>query len=270
MLRGAASVHDVLADPIGRYFAGESFLVWFHHKLAGAFVFGQLHPNDYVHVQQLLVTRVLECPYDLLLDLAAVEVFDERAFALLEGFLATNARLLAGLRRLALVRPRGLAGSAIVGLFYDRVSSRVDAAIFTDRAEAMSWLGHDPAAPERTDVDEVIAKFHHVSPLLRRLRGWLVREVADATLASAARWLGTSERSLQRQLTESNTTFRDELAHARIRAAEALLGSDDKIDTIARRLGYGSGSSFTTLFSRVVGESPEEFRRRRRATRTSP
>jgi AraC-like DNA-binding protein len=265
-VRAATSVDDVLADPVGAYFAGASFLVWFQPDLAGAFAFGRLAPSDYPLVQRLLVTPSLPRGYDLLCDTSAIEVFDERAFELLATILQLKgAELLGGIRRLALIRPAGLVGATIAGLFYERVLPHVDAALFADRAEALDWLGYAPNARTRTEIDDVIHAFYAVPQVLRDLRALLVQHVADATLASAAQALGRSERSLQRELARANTSFRAELTRARIRVAESLLASsDDKVETIAHQLGFASLPAFTTLFGEVVGESPGEFRKRRR------
>jgi AraC-like DNA-binding protein len=266
-VRAATSVDDVLGDPVGAYFAGTSFLVWFQPNLSGAFAFGRLATADYPLVQRLLVTPSLPRGYDLLCDLSAIEVFDERAFELLASFLQMHgAQLLGGIRRFALIRPAGLVGATIVGLFYERVLPHVSAALFADRAEALDWLGYAANASERTEIDDVIGTFHAVPPVLRDLRALLPQRVADATLATSAQALGRSERSLQRELSRANTSFRAELTRARIRAAESLLASsDDKIETIAHQLGFASVPAFTSVFGEVVGESPSEFRRHRRS-----
>ena len=73
-----------------------------------------------------------------------------------------------------------------------------------------------------------------------------------------------SERTLQRELSRANTSFRAELMRVRVMVAENLLTStDDKVETIARSLGYASVPAFTTSFSKVYGETPIELRRRR-------
>ena len=47
-------------------------------------------------------------------------------------------------------------------------------------------------------------------------------------------------------------------------AADALVGSDDGLETIARRIGYGSAFSFSNAFKTMHGTSPSHYRRERR------
>jgi AraC-like DNA-binding protein len=264
-VRVATSVKDVLGDPVGAYFAGQSFMVWFQPNLAGSFAFGRLVAADFPLVHELITTPVLPAGYDMLCDCSAVEVFDERAFTLIAGVLEQRAsELLRDVRRFAVVRPAGLAGASVSGVFYDKLQPHVEAALFAHRAEALGWLGYPANAPERAEIDAVIGTFHDVPPFLRDLRALLVTDIAEATLASAAKLLGKSDRSLQRELARANTSFRAEQTRARVRVAEGLLASgDDKIEAIARQLGFASVPAFTALFGRIAGESPVEFRRRR-------
>lgn len=45
-------------------------------------------------------------------------------------------------------------------------------------------------------------------------------------------------------------------------AADCLRGSEDTLDTVARRVGYGSAFALSTAFKRVYGVRPVEYRRR--------
>jgi AraC-like DNA-binding protein len=265
-VRPASSIDEILAAPLGRYFVARSFVVWFQPKLAGAFAFGPLDPADEPQLARLLVTPALAPKYNLLCDFSAIEVFDQRGFELLTTFFAGHASLVANLKRFAGVRPPGLAGIGLAGVFYEKVEPIVEAGLFTDRAEALAWLGY--AEAERADVDELIGTVSTVSPVLRQLRSMLFRGVATTTLDQAAAALGISKRSLQRELATAKTSFRSELSRVRVRLAESLLTTtDDKIETIARRLGFTSVPAFTTSFGRIVGETPHDFRRRRSAIR---
>jgi AraC-like DNA-binding protein len=72
-----------------------------------------------------------------------------------------------------------------------------------------------------------------------------------------------SERSLQRSLGAAGTTFKDEIAEARIRAARRLLADgDEPLSAIAREVGCSSLQHFSTLFRKRTGETPSAFRRR--------
>ncbi|GAB2513971.1 AraC family transcriptional regulator [Nocardia heshunensis] len=85
----------------------------------------------------------------------------------------------------------------------------------------------------------------------------------DADLGTVARRLIVSPRSLQRQLHERGTTWRDEIAAIRHEQATNLLRETDlPLQSIAARLGYTDPRSFRRAFHRHTGQSPTDFRRR--------
>jgi AraC-like DNA-binding protein len=49
-------------------------------------------------------------------------------------------------------------------------------------------------------------------------------------------------------------------------AGQLLAHSDEKIEAIARKVGCSSSSRLSTLFRKAVGETPAQFRARRRHT----
>ena len=69
-------------------------------------------------------------------------------------------------------------------------------------------------------------------------------------------------------LHDRGTTFGNELRRARLRAAERMLGDVSlgamQIGEIAHLCGFGSQAHFSTLFRRLRGLSPREFRNGRR------
>jgi AraC-like DNA-binding protein len=190
-----------------------------------------------------------------------VTAVDERAFVWARGFIEQwIGEIARRARRLAIVRPAGLAGATLTGLFYDWVQPRFDAKLFGERSAALDWLEVD--AVSRAAIDELHDSFMQ-TPWIRQLREALARDLRDATVDRIAEALAISARSLQRQLSGHDTSFSDELARARIRAAEAmLLESVEKIETIATHVGFRSPSAFTAMFRRVNGETPIAFRER--------
>jgi AraC-like DNA-binding protein len=265
-VRHAPSVDDFLADPVGAHVRGRAFAAWMPtDRLAGASHFGAFEAADLPAMRalfDLVLHPALVVPYDLVHDLGGVDRLDLPAFEFLAAFLAAwMPKLAGGLRRLAVVRPPGLAGAAFTGLFHD-FGAKFDAELFTSRDEALRWLGVDD--PVRRELLAVAEAFEHAPPLLRRLRDALAAH-ADLTLDDAARALGESSRSLQRHLAEERTSFRGELAGARIRVAKRrLVETDDKIEIIARDLGFRSVAAFTTMFGKLAGEPPDAFRKRGR------
>jgi transcriptional regulator GlxA family with amidase domain len=88
-------------------------------------------------------------------------------------------------------------------------------------------------------------------------------------LASLA---GLSPRHLQRRFTqETGLPPAAYVERVRVEAAQqALVGSDDPLDTIARRYGFGTAETLRRSFHRLVGIAPSDYRDRfRTATATA-
>jgi AraC-like DNA-binding protein len=82
-------------------------------------------------------------------------------------------------------------------------------------------------------------------------------------VAKIARDLGTSERTLQRRITEEGATFRGLLADTRQELGEHLLSdSSISIDEVAILLGYRDTSSFYRAFKELQGVTPHNWRER--------
>jgi AraC-like DNA-binding protein len=169
------------------------------------------------------------------------------------------------MRRVAIVRPEGHAGIVLAGVFYELVTGVFEAALFADRREAAQWLGHPEALAASQELDGIIESLRNLSPEIRRLQTHLAAQLARPNIEEAAAELGISSRSLQRLLGAVGTSFRRQVEHARVRAAEALLlDGQTKLEAIAREVGYSTLSHFSVAFRRATGETPSDFRRRRR------
>ena len=82
-----------------------------------------------------------------------------------------------------------------------------------------------------------------------------------------ARELGLSVRTLQRRLTNHNTSFEGEVRQERMKVAERLLAeTETAITTIALDLGFATAQHFATSFNQHAGETPTAFRSRRQRT----
>jgi AraC-like DNA-binding protein len=83
------------------------------------------------------------------------------------------------------------------------------------------------------------------------------------TVASVARDLGLSARSLQRRLAEEGTTLRDLVqAHRRLMAESRLTSGQASHALIAHALGYSDSTVFWRAFKRWSGASPTDYRGR--------
>ncbi len=122
-----------------------------------------------------------------------------------------------------------------------------------------SWLASEEQvtrglANADPTVGEALRLMHHHPD-----HGW--------TIASLAREVGVSRAALARRfgdlVGEPPMTY---LTHWRLSlAADLLVATDDAIDTVARRVGYGSGFALSAAFKRVRGISPHQHRRASRS-----
>ncbi|MCC6201283.1 MAG: AraC family transcriptional regulator ligand-binding domain-containing protein [Moraxellaceae bacterium] len=83
--------------------------------------------------------------------------------------------------------------------------------------------------------------------------------------ASVASVFDIAERTLRRQLSEENTSFRELLDQVRFRKAQMLLtGSALPVESIAVQLGYAESAAFIHAFQRWSGTTPAAFRNSKR------
>ena len=98
--------------------------------------------------------------------------------------------------------------------------------------------------------------------------GQMISAYADdrwLTIDQASEALGTSSRTLQRQLAADGTSYSETLEEIRSeKASELLRSTDASLFTIAEHLGYSNLSNFNRAFLRWAAVSPREFRRQGR------
>jgi AraC-like DNA-binding protein len=262
-----ATADDFAREPVGRYVAGDSYLIWVDSpSLAGAAFFGRPDEREIPGMLRLSSLREqwAHPGYDVLIDCSELEPMDTASFTTLRRHVHDVAPVTTKLRAVSIIRPPGVAGAIIGGLFHDSVQPKFRAALFADRAEGFAWLGRADSADEYARLDELM-KLRGAPPPLRALRDHLAHDPVGATLAGAARTLALSERSLSRRLSELGTSFRNEVQRARLRIAEGLLVDTDlKLDAVARKVGFTSRTHFSDFFHRATGETPSDFRARRR------
>jgi transcriptional regulator GlxA family with amidase domain len=117
------------------------------------------------------------------------------------------------------------------------------------------FIVHPPPAPEGGSLE----------PVQRWLEEHLHRTLA---LEDIARRAAMSTRTLNRRFREqTGTTPLQWLLRARVRRAQQLLETTGQsIEQISGRVGFGSASTFRDRFVRLVGASPQAYRRAFRST----
>jgi AraC-like DNA-binding protein len=275
MLR--APLEEFARAPVGRYVAGDSFAHFCAAPtLWGLILWGRPSAADAQVLGRSLILGLSPpaVPHVTIIDGSHMESGDPAAFAAAERYVTANADALRQwVWRVALIRPKGMGGAIIAGA-YDVLPRPYPVAVFHDAPDAFAWLsgasgdlppidtaGWPPDGPGL--LAAVHAEVTGATQIVGNLRAYLDRHLADAELARAARALGASERTLQRKLGESGTSFKDELAGARLRAARRLLLDTDRpLTTIAFDVGCSSLQQFSALFRKHLGESPSAYRQR--------
>jgi AraC-like DNA-binding protein len=265
-VKRATDVEQFVASPLDRYVVGPTFLVWcFDATLAGSVTWGS--PTE-LEIRQLLrafdFNHAMRAGYAVVTDGSRLSSIDPVPFGLVMDYVRRKLpEYMRSVGRQAFVHRDGLAGASIAGL---APALRVpwEWRPFSDDVTAFEWIGHDAAARAREEVRAIAEPLATQPESLRALGAYLSTNLRSATLRSAARTLGISERSLQRVLAEAGTTFRREVARARVDAAAPLLSSTSaKLEAIAREVGCASGSHLSRLFRQERGETPGAYRARR-------
>jgi AraC-like DNA-binding protein len=270
-----ATAAEFLENPVGRYTVAGKLLAWVPDAgLICAVIFDRASDEELALRRpfwSLPAHPLLAPPLTALLDYGEITAWGESAFQLFAEFLEDLGHRWPGtLHRVAIVRPSGATGAAVAGVFYEQVRPNFESALFTDRAEGLAWLRLGESASIAAQLDELVAAVHGTPAILRALRMQLAQNLRDAAIDRIAAALGVSVRSLQRRLGELATSYRAEVNRARVRAAEGLLvGGNEKVEAIAHALGVSSAAHFAQMFRELTGETPSDFRARRRPRRAA-
>ncbi len=267
-MQPAASVERFIANPLGRWIAGRSFIVWnWNARLGGMVAWGS--PSE-VDVEQMFVLvdayhrAAPSC--DVVTDGSRLESLGATAYATLLESMKARRGVYAGVGRHAVVRGGGLMAAIVEG-FFAVLAARHSVRVFDDSAAAFAWVRQPEGASARIALERLVDQAVAVRPEIRQLRQFLQSQLRSARFSGAAKALGLSERSLHRVLKAAQTGFRKELATLRVEEARRLLAETArKTDDIARSVGFSSHAHLATQFRRITGESPSEYRAKARAT----
>ncbi|MCY0988143.1 helix-turn-helix transcriptional regulator [Nannocystis sp. ILAH1] len=265
-LRQATGLAEYRSAPTGSYVVSTSFVVWCADpRFYGVAIWGRPEEAEIRRLCQLLDVEVRPeaVPHASLVDLRRLHSVDPLAFVAFAAHLQARAPLYRELVTCqARVRPNGLPGAIVAG--FDKVVRPTHpVAVHESLGEALAWVGRSDRSDLIEELEEIVASAMGELNCVQRLRRVLVPPLSEVTLESAARQLGLSTRTLQRRLRDDGTSFQAEHASAQVRAAQVLLRDRSlTLTTIALEVGASSLANFSTMFRRLTGEAPSEWRRR--------
>ncbi len=270
-MRGVG-LDELRQEPVGAYVSGRCFAHGcLHPALWALLIWGR--PDEAI-ARALGRSLVVElappaAAHGSIIDTSRLEGGERGTFELLEAYLTHYSDELARwVQRVALVRPRGLSGAIVSGAF--EVAPRpFPVRLFDERLAALEWLhgelAFEPGPPDALSaIDEMFAAAD-APPIIRELRDLLAARLRGISIEDAAGAMALSPRTLQRRLSDAGTTFQDELADARVRAAQRMLAeSDTPVTAIAFDVGFASPQHLSALFKKRTATTPSEWRRKRR------
>ena len=258
--------NELREHPEGGFVAGESWFYFaFDRTLFGYAIWGRPRGDDIRALVRLMELELDRPPHAALVDLGGLEEIASEGFELLASYAVTHQATLARVvTETAIVRPAGVNGAIVSGFF--EVSARpFPVTLWTSVEAAAHHLGRSDAAECATALAAARAHVTGEPVLLAELRAYVREHLVAPSIADAARALAVAPRTLQRRLTESRTSFQVEVQRVRLATAEGRLAeSETPVTTIAFDLGFASPQHFATLFKKHAGESPTEYRARRR------
>jgi AraC-like DNA-binding protein len=266
----ARTAADFVLQPVGRISLGANHLLWCHSaSLCGSVHWGRYSPEAIADlIDRLAFSQhpALAGGFDVLMNAQAVEGLDWPAWERLARHVRDQLPVWdRRIRRQAIVVPRGIVGGILAGML-PMLRPGYPFRFFFSLADAVAWLERPELPAVLDEVGAFAEAARSVSPAVQQLRAWLDHTLTDVSIGAAARALRLSVRTLQRALRDEGTSFSGELTEARVRAARRRLEQgDENIDVIARRVGCNSSSRLASVFSRHVGETPQQYRRRKQA-----
>jgi AraC-like DNA-binding protein len=262
---------EFAAAPIGRCIVGATFAIWCHSpELQGALLWGTLDERavvEMLHIAGFARHASLSSRRRLLIDCRDVDRV-EADMLLKLGSIARDHLVswTTAVEREAVIVPPTLCGVLIAGALRTLQESP-PLQIARDPEQAIAFIDHPAAQKAFALAARIVGVSRGRASLLSRLRVQLSRELVTATAQASAAALGLSTRTLQRELRRLDTSFSDELRHARLAAAEALLlYTDLEIGVIATRVGFSSADQMDALLRVESKVTAGELRARRPPT----
>jgi AraC-like DNA-binding protein len=264
-MRLAADIEDFWRDPIGRYFVERAFLQFCASAdLWGYLIWGEIGESD---LQRLAFTVGHEgwknCePHRSFIDFSRVTSIDISGYPILRAAQAAHRDELARrIKQMVIVRPDSIVGAIAAGIQH-LVSFPHPVKVVATAEEGLRRLGvADASLLTVLELEAERARLESSARVLADLHAVLDAHLPELALPAVAKQLGMSPRSLQRKLRELGTSFQAERNLAQVRVAQRLMSQTDAtLSQIALDVGCHSLQHFSTLFRRIAGETPSQWR----------
>ena len=259
---------EFLAAPVGCFVAGRRWLVWCaDERLCGAVVWGQVEEEDVqILVGMMGIAAHLAPSFQVLTDIRLVEKVDPAAFGLYAELLVERVRELgARVAGHAVVRPGGVVGSAAAGLHVLVGGVPFPLQFFTDLDAALRWLGGEERLALGGELAEQVAaarrNLRRAAASARADRRGARRQPARGGAAAGAVAAHAAARAARRR----HVVPRRGRGAAGARRPAVAPRRTGQISAIALEVGCASLQHFSTLFRKATGETPSQWRARRRS-----
>jgi AraC-like DNA-binding protein len=268
-LRIAGDVGEFMHAPVGAGVRVETNFIWCASpSLGGSVGWGSPTGEQVQRVMQVvgaIFHPTVGPRIDVILDgYRLVQVNPAAAMAILDWTRQNLDALKQRIRRQVGVPPPSPGGVMLAGIL-PILGESYRFQIVATPEEAYRVLLGDQGDALREEIAAHVDCFSCTPPLAGELRNLLRAHKGNLTLEQAARLLGRSPRSLQRELEAVATSFRDEQGKARLTAvAELLATQDDKLSALAAHIGL-SASGLNRLIRERMGTTLEAWRRRLRS-----
>lgn len=264
-----ASVEDFLQRPLRRALVGNGFV--YAQPAPALFyiaLFGRPTSED---MRPLLRALPLEMEdrvpvHASLVDARRVDGVNADAFGALAAYVSREAEALARkVSKLCLVRPEGFSGASVAG-FFSVVAPPYPVLVTATLDDVPGFLQPEAPASLVRELDELLSSLADRPVVVARVAAILTSDGFQLDLTDVARLVGVSPRTLQRRLSEANTSFVEVQRAARLeQAARRMLETDDPLTVIALECGYASAQHFASEWRSAHGTTPSAWRRSQRA-----
>lgn len=253
-------------DGSARYVVGRCFCYWQDGVRAnGTFMWGKPLEQDIAEMEPYWSIGAGDAAWDgraAFIDARAVDSVDALGFKRLLSYLLRTQQSLKGVGSVTMVHGGGLVGVVTAGLL------NVVRPAYPFRAVGAEQLRRGFEEVRVGDLYEPVEALRcsvGQEPEIVRAVIALLHRKPDATADELADELGLSARTLQRRLDDAGTSLREARQQHLMRQAEELLAATSlDLDAIAAQVGLASASHLVTLFRRVHGTTPGEWRERNR------